>query len=313
MLELPAEVRHVPVRRQLQNDDQLRALEEGVQVLDDGRVLESLEHVHLRVADLPCLGVHLEDLYPLQRHLRIALCFPERAVHLRELPPAERADDLEVLDARHDPATSVVQDLLRRGPLRRVDIQDAAHKVNELLGPCLRWQRRVSRGAYGITQRLEVHVCPVEGRVARSQLIEGAAKAPDIRREGVAFAPHDLRAHVEGRAHTGEGALRDCGHGLRQPKVSEFCLPVFPQEDVRGLHVAVQDPPPVQVSQRTRHVVDPAPKKALVGARARDPGALDPLRQGAAGGQLHDEVEVAVVGEVSVVLDQMGMVQHLEH
>mmetsp|Transcript_118072 Transcript_118072/g.345818 ORF Transcript_118072/g.345818 Transcript_118072/m.345818 type:complete len:255 (-) Transcript_118072:132-896(-) len=212
----------------------------------------------------------------------------------------------------HEPPVGHVQDLLRVWPLGGLHSKDPTDQVHKLLRPGACRQSGVARRADRVAQRIEVRVGAVEGGVACGELVEGAAQAPDVRAEGVALASNDLRRHVEGRAHARERALRLGGHGLGEAEVAQLRLPALAQEHVRGLDVPMQDPAPVQVGQRAGHVCEPAPEQAFAERRSCLPGVLHLLRERAAGRQLHDEVKVAVMCEVLMVLDEVWVVQRLQ-
>jgi len=81
---------------------------------------------------------------------------------------------------------------------------------------------------------------------------------------------------------------------------------------VRWLHVAVEHATPVHVRQRARSIVEPMPKEAFHDGPARLPRPFNALRQRAARRVLHDDVQVAALGEVGVVLDQVGVLERLK-
>jgi len=133
MFHLPAQVRQVTMRGELQNDHQLGILEERVQVFDDRRMVEGLQEVDLGSATATGFGVHVEDLDPLQGHLDVSSRLPPGAVHLREVAAADGAHDFELLDAvfqAADVASGDVQEPLRVWPLPWIDREKATNDLN---------------------------------------------------------------------------------------------------------------------------------------------------------------------------------------
>jgi len=114
-----------------------------------------------------------------------------------------------------------------------------------------------------------------------------------------------LGRKVEHRAHHGAGARHGRGVGkVRQAEIGELGLALGIEQDVAGLHVAVDDLALVGAAQRPRHLERDA--------RRFGPGELALLQaisQAAARHQLHDEVTLPALLAHVIDLDDMGVVE----
>lgn len=92
-------------------------------------------------------------------------------------------------------------------------------------------------------------VLRVEGVLQIAELVENAAKSPNVRLVRIRLVLADLGRHVVGRALNCHRMVLRALQYFRYAKVSELHRVVFRQENVRGLQVAVKNLPTVNVLQ----------------------------------------------------------------
>ena len=136
----------------------------------------------------------------LRRLLRLLRLKRRRSRRLRRLRRLRRRARVNVRHGGHClPQRRPLQQRLGRGSLRRRHTQQLVDDRAQLLGVVRGRDGRVA--ASHDLHREAVHVLGVEGVLERGQLVHDAAERPQVRLVGVALPPHELGAHVVGRAH----------------------------------------------------------------------------------------------------------------
>src|SRR5581483_1116499 len=179
-----------------------------------------------------------------------------------------------------------------RGRMRRESALDDAREPHRRIRAPLEHRRVDPRG--DSPRELEA-VAPREGRLAGERFVEDRAEREDVgRRPDGARVLHLLVGHVAERPAHRAGpreldAPRRAGRVvpevLRDPEVGDERLAVAREEDVLGLHVAVDDSERVRVPERPRERAAEA-HDLVHGERA----ALEALAERAARQEGHDEV-----------------------
>mmetsp|Transcript_9208 Transcript_9208/g.23073 ORF Transcript_9208/g.23073 Transcript_9208/m.23073 type:complete len:516 (-) Transcript_9208:499-2046(-) len=145
------------------------------------------------------------------------------------------------------------------------------------------------------------------GRLAGEQLNDRAAEAPDVGCLHVPFAKKNLGRHPERRAR-GAAHVVLCVQLAADAKVAELAHAVFVQQNICGLHIAVDYFMVVEVKQPFQDLLC-----VNAAQRLRDGAKLvHQLRQRAALQVLHGNVHAVVVRDGVHVLDHVGVVQRAE-
>ena len=194
--------------------------------------------------------------------------------------------------------------LLQLGHPRPVPRPQLEAQGDEVLrvGAQVQGHRRGGRALRDVEQRgLRGLEAPLVPRRARARhLDEGAAHAPDVRRQPGPVLPRRLRRHPQHRARQRRGrgpprrAERRAG-----PEVGELDLAAVGHEDVRGLDVTVHDPEAVQVPEPLQQLRRVAADDALLEA----PELVQQREDGAAGHVLEEDVDVPEDNKVKVLLE----------
>lgn len=88
-----------------------------------------------------------------------------------------------------------------------------------------------------------------KGELCSKHSVEGDAKAPDIDEFGIIALPsEDFRSSVGGRSTDGPSKFPHTRQATK-PKVDEFHVPVFIEENVFRLYIAVAQPTLLEVEK----------------------------------------------------------------
>ena len=130
-----------------------------------------------------------------------------------------------------------------------------------------------------------------EGPVAGEELVEHAARAPQVGAAVHLRALHLLGRHVVGGAHD-RARARGGGHReARHPEVHDLHRPVHGEEDVGGLDVAVDDARVVRAGEPVQELHD----DVHLPLQGQGPRAAEDVEEVLALEQLHRDVGRAVV------------------
>mmetsp|Transcript_18359 Transcript_18359/g.56072 ORF Transcript_18359/g.56072 Transcript_18359/m.56072 type:complete len:242 (+) Transcript_18359:769-1494(+) len=184
----------------------------------------------------------------------------------------------------------VVQEVLRGGAVARVQGEHARDELLERRREVAR-ERGVAAGAH-VAAQLREGVAE-ERRPQRHELVDEAARGPDVRRRIVRAVGPDLRAHVVGRTdlRLHHAVALDA---LRDVHVADLDAAVLAEEAVRRLDVAVHDARLVQVVQRRHALHEVGPDDVLVDVLAALAIAFHLGREVAAAAELHDDADLLV-------------------
>ena len=181
---------------------------------------------------------------------------------------------------------------------------DRLQVARDLRLPPRRRQRVLGRHLHQGLQRRP----GMEGRPARDQFVEDRPQGIDVgrRADPPGLAPGLLGGHVTGRPHQGSapGPARLVVEPLGQAEVGDLGDAVGGQEDVRGLQVAVDDPPAVGGVDRVGQGLHQPGRRS---DRHRRAGIL--LGQGAPLDQFQDQVGAAVMLADLEDLDDVGVLE----
>ena len=137
---------------------------------------------------------------------------------------------------------------------------------------------------------------PIEGRHAGEEMVKRAAQRINVHAMIVgAIRAGLLGCHVQRRAddHTGEVLILTiglCGDPAREAQIGELNLSRFREQDVAGLHIAMNDTVAVSLGQTFRDAADTAQ-----GTQFRQvAGVADQLQAGHAIDIFHHQVEPTV-------------------
>ena len=188
----------------------------------------------------------------------------------------------------------VVCQLSRVGiPIRPVLREALPDDFAKTLGNVARHEARVRRLLVkDLVNERRQGVCR-EGFAQRQRLIQDDAEGEDVGSGVQLFALDLLGRHVRGRTHhlTGGRELRVADQELPDPEVRDLRRKRRREQDVRGLHVAVQHPALVRVREGLGHFGHDADPVAHREAR----GVGQALREAPPLYELHGEVERALI------------------
>lgn len=139
-----------------------------------------------------------------------------------------------------------------------------------------------------------------------AQLIEDAAQRPDITLVVVGLLLAELRGQIVRGADDGVrevcGLVEELGH----TQVSDFDLVLSSEEHVYGLDVSVEYFVRVQVLNSEAHLKEELPNTLLCEGLSHL--LLEVETEVAILAELHDNVDVRLLGEAVVVLDYVGAI-----
>mgnify|MGYP003609750295 CR=1 FL=1 len=193
------------------------------------------------------------------------------------------------------------EDLIDVGSAGRVELEEFPEQVLGVSGESLG-----NRGVLRLELAAEVgEPGDLEGRLAREQLHEEDAEAPDVRFRTVAAGENDLGGHVlVGPADRGL-ELQRLRQQRRPAEVADLRLEVLAQQHVLGLQVPVDDPPVVEVLETPGHLVEKPQGEGLF----ESPRRVDVEEERAPRRPLEEDVDGFIHLEGIDVLDDIGVGQ----
>ena len=158
---------------------------------------------------------------------------PDRLEHLQNRV-LRGFDQMALFEPPHNKRR--IQKSLGRGPVIRLDLEHHSHQVVEVHAEVA---GQLFEDALGHLLVETVHIGGAEWRFEGRHFVDDAASRPDIRLSVIRLVVPDLGRGIVWRP--GLGVKESPLSYLRNVHVSDFCDPVFAEENVRRLEVSVQD------------------------------------------------------------------------